>query len=273
MLTLNIGPLALAMQHVLIIGSLLLATLIGWRVGRRRGVNPEKQLFGLLVAGLLAARLAFVTVYFQHYSEQPWGIVDIRDGGFIAWAGVLAALLLGAWKLYKSPPLRKPLGTAMMVGLFAWGAGNLALHWKERESQLPDLPLVELAGKPVNLQAYRGKPLVINLWATWCPPCRREMPVLLKAQAEHPEVTFLFVNQGETTDEIQRFMQSQGLALSNVLLDRNNELGKLAGSMALPTTLYFDSEGQQVGNHLGELSQASLARALKSLLNREVPGQ
>lgn len=273
MLTLNIGPLALAMQHVLIIGSLLLASLTGWRVGRRQGLNPEKQLFGLLITALLAARVAFVAVYFQHYRDQLWGIVDIRDGGFIAEAGLLAALLMGAWKLYKNPPLRKPLGIAMMVGLFAWGAGNLVLHWQERESRLPDLALVELDGKPVNLQAYRGKPLVINLWATWCPPCRREMPALMKAQAEHPQVTFLFVNQGETTDEIQRFMQSQGLELSNVLLDRHNQLGKLAGSMALPTTLYFDSEGRQVGNHLGELSQASLARALKSLQNSEESGQ
>lgn len=268
MLTLNIGPLALAMQHVLIIGSLLLATLVGWRVGRRQGLNPEKQLFGLLMVALLAARLAFVAVYFQHYREQPWGIVDIRDGGFIAWAGVLAAVLLGAWQLYKNPPLRKPLGTAMMVGLLTWGAGNLVLQWQERESRLPDLALVELAGKPVNLQAYRGKPLVINLWATWCPPCRREMPVLMKAQAEHPQVTFLFVNQGESPQEIQRFIQSQGLAINNVLLDRHNELGKLAGSMALPTTLYFDSEGRQVGNHLGELSQASLARALQNFQDR-----
>lgn len=269
MLTLNIGPLALAMQHVLIIGSLLLATLVGWRVGRRQAVNPEKQLFGLLITALLIARLAFVAMYLQHYREQPWGIFDIRDGGFIAWVGVLAALLLGIWKLYKTPPLRKPLGTAMMVGLLGWGAGNLILHWHERESRLPDLALVELAGKPLNLQAYRGQPLVINLWATWCPPCRREMPVLMKAQAEHPQVTFLFVNQGETAQEIQRFLQSQGLALSNVLLDRHNELGKLAGSMALPTTLYFDSEGRQVGNHLGELSQASLTRALQNLQGRQ----
>lgn len=266
MLTLNIGPLALAMQHVLIIASLLLATLVGWRVGRRQGLNPEKQLFGLLMFALLAARLAFVAVYFEHYREQPWGVFDIRDGGFIAWAGVLAAVLWAAWKLLKNPPLRKPLGTAMMAGLLSWGAGNLALEWHERESRLPDLALVELAGTPVNLQAYRGKPLVINLWATWCPPCRREMPVLMKAQADHPQVSFLFVNQGETPAEIQRFMQSQGLALSNVLLDRHNELGKLAGSMALPTTLYFDREGRQVGNHLGELSQASLARALQNLL-------
>ena len=97
MLTLNVGPLALGVSHVLLFGSLLLATLVGWLIGRRHGCNPESQLFRMLMLGLLVARLAFVLVYAEYYRDEPWRVVDIRDGGFIAWPGVLAGLALGAW--------------------------------------------------------------------------------------------------------------------------------------------------------------------------------
>src|SRR3546814_7473677 len=64
-----------------------------------------------------------------------------------------------------------------------------------------------------------GEPMVVNLWATWCPPCRREMPVLAKAQEERGDVTFVFVNQGESESEIRDYLRESHLQLSNVLLD------------------------------------------------------
>ncbi|HAQ27862.1 MAG TPA: peroxiredoxin, partial [Pseudomonas sp.] len=120
----------------------------------------------------------------------------------------------------------------------------------------------------VALQDFVGKPLVVNLWATWCPPCRREMPVLAEAQRTESDVTFLFVNQGEGERVIADFLDTEGLGLENVLLDTGGRLGQHVGSTALPTTLFYDAEGRQVGSHLGELSRASLARALERLTGR-----
>jgi len=94
MLTVNIGPLALAVPHVLLLGSLLLATLTGWWVGRRSECNPERQLFRLLLVALLVARLAFVAMYWAYYRDDWLSVIDIRDGGFIAWPGLVAALAL-----------------------------------------------------------------------------------------------------------------------------------------------------------------------------------
>ena len=91
------------------------------------------------------------------------------------------------------------------------------------------------------------------------------MPVLAEAQARKQALTFLFVNQGEGEGEIRRFLDAAGLNLQNVLLDSDGRLGQHVGSMALPTTLFYDAEGRQVGSHLGELSRASLARALEQL--------
>ena len=91
------------------------------------------------------------------------------------------------------------------------------------------------------------------------------MPVLAEAQRNESDVTFLFVNQGEGERVIADFLSAEGLGLENVLLDTGGRLGQHIGSSALPTTLFYDAEGRQVGSHLGELSRASLARALEKL--------
>lgn len=105
---------------------------------------------------------------------------------------------------------------------------------------------------------------MINLWATWCPPCRREMPVLENAQQQRPDLTFLFVNQAESMQSVATFLETQGLSLNNVLFDRSGRLGQAVGSMALPTTLFYSPDGRLLSSHLGELSNASLARALEN---------
>ena len=265
MLTLDIGPLALGVSHVLLFGSLLLATLVGWLIGRRHGCNPERQLFRMLLLALVVARLAFVLVYAEFYREAPWRVVDIRDGGFIAWPGLLAGLALGAWYLWREARLRRPLGVALSVGLALWLGGSYMMHALEQGTHLPDLQLQDEQGMAVNLRDYAGKPLVVNLWATWCPPCRREMPVLKQAQEREAGITILFVNQGESMQVVAEFLASQDLVLDNMLFDSAVQLGQMVGSRALPTTLFYDAEGRQVGSHLGELSHASLERALSIL--------
>ena len=265
MLTLDIGPLALGVSHVLLFGSLLLATVVGWLIGRGHGCNPEGQLFRMLLVGLVVARLAFVLVYAQFYRDEPWRVVDIRDGGFIAWPGILAALALGAWYLWRQARLRRPLGIAMSVGLALWLGGSLLLQALEQGTRLPDLQVQDAQGRTVNLRDYAGQPLVVNLWATWCPPCRREMPVLMQAQQREAGVIFLFVNQGESAQQVADFLSSQNLELDNLLLDGSVQLGQMVGSRALPTTLFYDADGRQVGSHLGELSHASLERMLAAL--------
>ena len=130
---------------------------------------------------------------------------------------------------------------------------------------IPEATLTLLDGTPVALtEVAENKPMVVNLWASWCPPCIREMPVLEKAQQDNPGVTFVFVNQGEQPETITQFMGKHKLSLQNVLTDTSANLGRTTGSQALPTTLFYDANGQQVNAHLGELSQASLAHNLRS---------
>jgi len=102
----------------------------------------------------------------------------------------------------------------------------------------------------------------LNMWATWCPPCRREMPVIERAQAAYPDVSFVLVNQGEDLQTIQRFLAEEGLQLSDVLRDPHSRTMAETGARALPTTLYFSPDGRLVDSHMGELTGASLADTL-----------
>ncbi|WP_421681672.1 TlpA family protein disulfide reductase [Stutzerimonas urumqiensis] len=265
MLSLDLGPLALGVPQAILLGSLLLAVAVGWWLGRAQGVNPEGRLFALLVVAVVIARLVFILAYAEEYESAPWQVLDIRDGGFVPWPGILAALVLAGWWLWRRPRLRRPLGAGLTIGLAAWVGASYLWHMSESDSRLPALVLHDAQGAPVELEDHLGKPLVINLWATWCPPCRREMPVLAEFQRRAPEVTFLFVNEGERPQTVRAYLAKEDLALDNLLLDADSQLGQAVGSHALPTTLFYDADGRRLGVHLGEFSRASLAATLLSL--------
>lgn len=272
MLTVGVGPISLALPHVILLSSLVLALVVGWWVGRRTGNNPEPELFKVLFSGLLVARLAFVVSYYEHFIEAPWRALDIRDGGFIAWPGALAAIVVGGYLAWRHLRLRKALLWAMAVGLLSWLTAMSVVSAFEQGTRLPTISLRDAQGHAVQLDELEGKPIVVNLWATWCPPCRREMPVLAQAQASQPDVLFLFVNQGESSAQVEQFLREQGLQLDNLLFDSSGRLGQKVGSGALPTTLFYAADGRQVKSHLGELSSASLAHALKQLEASSVAG-
>ena len=123
---------------------------------------------------------------------------------------------------------------------------------------LPDLQLVTLEERPAHLSSYMGTPVVLNLWATWCPPCRREMPVLEQAQTAFPDVAFVLINQGESAQQANMFLESEGLNLTDVLLDPSSEAMREMRAGGLPTTFLFDAQGRMVDLHLGEITMADL---------------
>src|SRR5690606_14732791 len=118
-------------------------------------------------------------------------------------------------------------------------------------------------GESTTLAALSGRPMVLNLWATWCPPCRREMPVLEQAQGHYPGVAFVLVNQGEDRATIRGYLDRAGLEPGHVLLDPHSRTMLETNTRGLPTTLFFSAEGRLVDTHMGELTRASLADTLR----------
>lgn len=271
MLNINLGPFAVQTSHLLLLAASLVAAGVGHLLGRAQKIGIGNTLVDMVWAALLAARLTFIALWFDVYRSAPWSMLDIRDGGFNPWAGLLAAIAVALWRGWRQPVLRRPLLWGLTAGVLAWGAlfGVMEVFDKASRPGLPTAALTTLAGASTDLASIaKGKPLVVNLWASWCPPCRREMPVLATAQQRESDVTFVFANQGEDSAAAQRYLSVGGLRLSNVVLDPETALGRAIGSSALPTTLFYDGSGQLVDSHLGELSAASLASKLNRLRTR-----
>lgn len=266
MLSLTLGPFSLAINHLILLLALVVATWVGARTARANGQqNPENALFVLVLWALLVARVGFVLAYWEQYRANPWQWLDIRDGGLSLWPG-LAALGLGAgWQGWRRPGQRKALAMAMVSGLALWLLATGAVRLHDSGQSLPDLTFHDARGAPLSLRAYQGQPLVINLWATWCPPCRREMPVLLEAAKDSTHVRFVLLNQGEDPESVQAFLTATGMDGQFVLYDPASAMSLAVGSSALPVTLFYDAQGRLVRSHVGELSRASLAHALQSL--------
>ncbi len=130
---------------------------------------------------------------------------------------------------------------------------------------LPDLTLKRLGAGEVSLRKFLGRPVVVNLWASWCPPCRAEMPLLAEAQSRYKDVTFLFVNQGEDEATIHRFLSETGLPLGWVLLDPDSAMSRMLRAGGLPTTYFFNARGELVATHPGQLFEAALEGYLQKL--------
>ena len=264
--SLQIGPLSLPYSLLLAFAAVALANFIGTRLGRKHGVDLEPALFRVLLATVVGARLAFVWQYRSAYLSEPWSVLDIRDGGWDAQVGVVLGWLAALWLARTRPAQRKPLLATLAVASAFWVVGSIALALQPQDDvRLPDLALVRTDGVTQSLRGYEGQPTVINLWASWCPPCRREMPALQRAQADHPQVHFVFVNQGEPPEKVLGFLAAEKLALRNVLLDPRAQTGSAFGHRSLPTTLFFDACGRLVDTRIGELSHATLAQRLAAL--------
>lgn len=263
---LQIGPFSLPWQLLAVFVAIAVSSSVGHRLGRRAGVDIDPQMLRMLLVAVVVARLAFVVLFFDAYRSSPLGILDIRDGGWRPLPGLLAAWVYGLWLGLRSRPMRLALWGALGSATLVWAAAGLALLlMATANTPLPSISLKALDGRQVSLHQFEGKPTVVNLWATWCPPCRREMPVLAQAQATHADVNFVFLNQGEAAEKVGDFLSGEKLALRNVLLDRQGEASGQLGQRALPTTLFFDASGRLVDTRIGEVSLATLTERLLAI--------
>ncbi len=260
-----LGPIALPLNPLLMAGGWWIASAVSERLAAAQRAQAARTLLVAAIAGLLVARGTFVALGWVGYMQAPLSILDLRDGGWMPWPGLAAALaVLGAVAL-RRPGLRRALAAGAAAGLVFWGglAAVLGLHDKP---PLPALELADLQGARVALRdAGDPRPMVVNLWATWCAPCRVEMPVLAAAARQEHRVRFVFVNQGETPAVVRQFLAGQPYRLEGVLLDEHRQLGASIASAGLPTTLFLDASGAVVSRHLGPLNAASLAARLTAL--------
>jgi thiol-disulfide isomerase/thioredoxin len=136
------------------------------------------------------------------------------------------------------------------------------------DSPAPDAPLRDLSGNSFRLADFRGQVVIINFWATWCPPCVREMPALQTFAENHPEVVVLSItdpNDGQTLDAIQAFIDEYGLTDLQFGLDAQSRLKGFMGVVNLPTTYILDQDGVVRFRQIGEVTLDDLTYYLDEL--------
>ena len=126
--------------------------------------------------------------------------------------------------------------------------------------------LVNLDGESVALSDFLGNAVMVNFWATWCPPCRAEMPLIQEyAAANQGQLVVLAINAGEENHTVQDFVDSQNFEDVNFLLDLTNSVADLYRVPGLPTSLFIDAEGLLQGIHIGEMDEDLLTTYLAGI--------
>ena len=146
--------------------------------------------------------------------------------------------------------------------------GNPQVNGPARIGQaIPDFSLIDLDGNPVRVSDYTGRPLLINAWATWCPPCRAEMPDLHAFYQAHQEEGFaiLAVNAGETQTPVQDFISQMGFTFP-VLLDPGQNVLSQLGINSYPTSILVNQNGIVEDIHIGMLTAEMLESKISPLL-------
>jgi thiol-disulfide isomerase/thioredoxin len=129
----------------------------------------------------------------------------------------------------------------------------------------PSLALETLSGELFSEAELEGKKVVINFWATWCGPCRMEMPDMVRVAEEYKEdLVVLAVNVAEDESEVESFVQEFEMDFP-VLLDRTGELTSQFQVLAIPTTYFLNSDGTIAVKHTGMLSYSQLIHAYQGL--------
>ena len=125
-------------------------------------------------------------------------------------------------------------------------------------AQAPEFSLQTLTGEKVQLTQFRGKPVMLNFWATWCGPCKEEMPIIQSvASRSRTNLIVLGINDDETTDLVSGFVQDHKITF-RVLMDPGAKVTDLYQIRGFPTSYFIDSDGKIQAIHIGSLSADQL---------------
>jgi len=151
---------------------------------------------------------------------------------------------------------------------FVAGDGSSVILPVEQRQPAPVLTGTDLNGDPVDTATWKGQPGVINVWASWCAPCRAEAPELVAVAQKHPDVNFLGLDTRDSDAPARAFVEKFGITYPN-LPDPNGQLVlQFSDSLppqAIPSTLLIDSEGRVAGRFLGAVQAGDLDAALQDL--------
>ncbi len=292
------------MPEVLSVGGLLIPTLRAslllsllfapWLVGRfatRRSLEADwtvKVAENAVWLGLLGARLGFVMANWSAYRRAPWTLLYVWQGGFMPVAGMLIGAAFVFWRLQRREPMVRNRYLQVLASGFGLAALLFGLVYVSPKVDLdssllrtgdpmPDFTLSDLSGDPARFSSLAGRVVVLNFWATWCPPCRREMPLLDSVQREYgPKgLTIVGIDLEESPETVRAYVERVGVQYPiwlddppQNMPDRTRDIYTKLGGVGLPTTVFIDRDGVVRGSQVGELSRGVLQNRVEALLEQ-----
>jgi thiol-disulfide isomerase/thioredoxin len=180
-------------------------------------------------------------------------------------AAALVAVLVGAYFLYDY------LGGGTAGGSVA--AEGSQEDTSAQPVQAPDFTVYDPEGNEVQLSDFAGKPVILNFWASWCGPCKSEMPDFDEAYAEYgDEIAFLMVNMTtsprESREAAEEYVAEEGFSFP-VYYDTDGDAATTYSARSLPTSYFIDAEGYGVAYAVGALSAEGLQQGIDMLLGEE----
>lgn len=150
------------------------------------------------------------------------------------------------------------LASLVMLFIFSSTTANAArseIPMHSTPKALPEVIFYDEANNPVKLDKWRGKVVVLNIWATWCPPCVKEMPTLDRLQqrlgGDFFQVVVLSVDQGGF-EVVRKFFEETGVQSLDMYLDPNSKATSALKAIGLPTTILLDVNGREIGRLVGD---------------------
>lgn len=161
----------------------------------------------------------------------------------------------------ESPTIRNNTGSSYTGSLLKIGEKIL--------EKAPDFKLKDLNGKEVSLSDYKGKNVLLNFWASWCPPCRAEMPDIEKLYQEtkNTDTVILAVNLGEDRDTVKSFIDENKYNF-DILLDSDQRTAAKYNISSIPSWFFIDKDGNIVTSHIGAMSLAQMRSYIQLLENK-----
>ncbi len=171
--------------------------------------------------------------------------------------GTLGWIVLLGWLTYQISP--------QVAAAFGAGSGS---------ERMPEVSLRTLDGSPVTRESLEGKVVLVNFWATWCPPCRFEMPGFQRVYEEKKDRGFVILgistdNAGERT--VREFLRERGITYP-VALATSRVVSDFGGVQALPTSFLVGRDGRVRQQVRGMFAEPTLRMAVNRLLDEPVPG-